>query len=138
MAHPNLEDIVAGSATAHVERCDSCRQLALLAGMTVAATPADDLERLSIVDDAVYTEWAPLPEAQGGMGQIFRVRDRRLGRFVAIKQLKAGLSDGDRAILVRRFEREARLTARLQHPAIVGVHEAGRRLCPVATWRRAS
>ncbi|MEO7096953.1 MAG: WD40 repeat domain-containing serine/threonine-protein kinase, partial [Polyangiales bacterium] len=126
MAHPTLEDIVAGSALAHVSSCDSCRQLASLAGVEVAARSADDLDRLSVVDDAVYTDWTPLPDAHGGMGQIFRVRDRRLGRFVAIKQLKPGLPEGDRAILVRRFEREARLTARLQHPAIVGVHEAGR------------
>ena len=126
MAHPPLEDIVAGSALAHLSRCDSCRQLASLAGVQVAAPPDDDLDRMSIVDDAVYTDWTPLPDAHGGMGQIFRVRDRRLGRFVAIKQLKPGLPEGDRAILVRRFEREARLTARLQHPAIVGVYEAGR------------
>ena len=126
MAHPTLEDIVAGTATAHVERCASCRQLATLAGVELPPMADDDLERLSIVDPRVYTEWTPLPDAQGGMGQIFRVRDRRLGRHVAIKQLRPDLPDGDRAILVKRFEREARLTARLQHPAIVGVYEAGR------------
>src|SRR4051812_37900109 len=125
MAHPSLEDIVAGSAAAHVVKCQSCRQLAALAGIPVAPDPDDDLERLTAVDDAVYTDWSPL-EAEGGMGRIFRARDRRLGRFVAIKQLKPGLPEAERAILVRRFEREARLTARLQHPAIVGVHEAGR------------
>ncbi|HEY0252091.1 MAG TPA: serine/threonine-protein kinase, partial [Kofleriaceae bacterium] len=47
--------------------------------------------------------------------------DRRLGREVAIKEL---LVDSDE--LARRFEREARITARLQHPSIVSVHEAGR------------
>ncbi|CAN5689037.1 hypothetical protein BH11MYX3_BH11MYX3_36880 [soil metagenome] len=126
MAHPTLEDIVSGKSTAHVERCETCRQLASLAGVAVGPPPEDDLDRLSIVDDSVYTEWTPLADAKGGMGQIFRVRDRRLGRFVAIKQLKSGLDEHERTILVRRFEREARLTARLQHPAIVGVHEAGR------------
>ncbi len=126
MAHPTLEDIVSGKSTAHVERCETCRQLATLAGVAVGPPREDDLDRLSFVDDTVYTEWTPLADAKGGMGQIFRVRDRRLGRFVAIKQLKAGLDEHERAILVRRFEREARLTARLQHPAIVGVHEAGR------------
>ncbi|MBL9016185.1 MAG: protein kinase [Myxococcales bacterium] len=126
MAHPSLEDIVAGLAAAHVTSCPSCRQLAHLAGMELPPSPPeDDLDRLAVVDDAVYTDWEPLA-AEGGMGQIFRVRDRRLGRFVAIKQLKPGLPEHERSILVRRFEREARLTARLQHPAIVGVHEAGR------------
>ena len=56
---------------------------------------------------------------RGGMGRIVRARDRRLGRAVAIKEL---LDERLRA----RFEREARITARLQHPAIVHVHEAGR------------
>ncbi len=128
MSHPSLEDIVAGGAGPHVSRCESCQKLAQLAGVHVPAPvdDDDDLDRLSPVDDGVYTEWTPLPDAHGGMGQIFRARDRRLGRFVAIKQLKPGLGEDDRAILVRRFEREARLTARLQHPAIVGVHEAGR------------
>lgn len=126
MAHPTLADIVSGKSTAHVERCETCRQLATLAGVEVGPAPEDDLDRLSIVDDTVYTEWSPLADAKGGMGQIFRVRDRRLGRFVAIKQLKPGLDEHERMILVRRFEREARLTARLQHPAIVGVYEAGR------------
>ncbi|MFT3694273.1 MAG: serine/threonine-protein kinase [Kofleriaceae bacterium] len=59
--------------------------------------------------------------ARGGMGRIHAARDRRLGREVAIKEL---LVDNDD--LARRFEREARITARLQHPSIVSVHEAGR------------
>jgi len=58
--------------------------------------------------------------ARGGMGRILAARDRRLGRPVAIKEL-LHLDDD----LLRRFEREARVTARLQHPAIVNVHEAG-------------
>jgi eukaryotic-like serine/threonine-protein kinase len=59
--------------------------------------------------------------ARGGMGRIVTARDRRLGRVVAVKEL---LHDTpDRAA---RFEREAIITARLQHPAIVNVHEAGR------------
>src|SRR5690606_3902055 len=84
------------------------------------------LARLTTVDPRVYTDWTPLPEARGGMGALFRARDRRLGRHVVIKQLRAELSDGERASMLARFEREARLTAQLQHPAIVGVHEAGR------------
>src|SRR5262249_19743370 len=56
---------------------------------------------------------------RGGMGRILRARDRRLGRTVAIKELLGERWRG-------HFEREARLTARLQHPAIVSVHEAGR------------
>jgi serine/threonine protein kinase len=59
--------------------------------------------------------------ARGGMGRILRARDRRLGRAVAIKEMLASQSPGARA----RFEREVRITARLQHPSIVNVLEAG-------------
>ena len=58
---------------------------------------------------------------RGGMGRVFAARDRRLGRPVALKELSSASPE-----LARRFEREALTTARLQHPSIVSVHEAGR------------
>jgi WD40 repeat protein len=130
MGHPSIEEIVAGRCDEHLARCDTCRRLATMADVAAPASggpePTDDLDRLPAVDDALYTEWEPLADARGGMGRIFRARDRRLGRHVAIKQLAEHLGAGERAALVRRFEREARLTARLQHPSIVGIYEAGR------------
>ncbi len=74
---------------------------------------------LTVVDPDVYAERVEI--TRGGMGRIIAARDRRLGRRVAIKELRDP-GEGLRA----RFEREALLTARLQHPAIVSVHEAGR------------
>ncbi|MEZ4448524.1 MAG: protein kinase [Nannocystaceae bacterium] len=60
--------------------------------------------------------------AQGGIGRILRARDRHLERPVAVKELLvAGSGDAE-----RRFIREALLTARLQHPGIVPIYEAGR------------
>ncbi len=56
----------------------------------------------------------------GGMGRVYAGRDVRLGRTVAIKVL---LEPDPR--LARRFEREARLAARLQHPGIVTVYDSG-------------
>ncbi|MCB9833852.1 MAG: serine/threonine-protein kinase [Planctomycetes bacterium] len=57
---------------------------------------------------------------RGGMGEVWRARDERLRRDVAIKALPAALSgDGN---LVARFEREARLLASLRHNAIAAVH----------------
>ena len=58
--------------------------------------------------------------AKGGMGRVLEARDLRLGRSVAIKELLPKNRDA-----ARRFEREARITARLQHPAIIHVYEAG-------------
>jgi serine/threonine protein kinase len=59
----------------------------------------------------------------GGMGEVYRAHDPRLGRDVAIKVLPAALSaDADR---LRRFEQEARAAAALNHPNILTVHEIG-------------
>jgi eukaryotic-like serine/threonine-protein kinase len=59
----------------------------------------------------------------GGMGEIYRARDRRLGREVAIKVLPAFLShDLDR---LRRFEQEARAAAALNHPNVLSVFQMG-------------
>ena len=59
--------------------------------------------------------------ARGGMGRVLAARDRRLGRPVALKELLSSSPE-----LALRFEREALMTARLQHPSIVNVYEAGR------------
>ena len=59
--------------------------------------------------------------ARGGLGRILKARDGRLGRTVAIKEL---LRTSE--VAESRFIREALITARLQHPGIVPVHEAGR------------
>ena len=57
------------------------------------------------------------------MGEVYRARDTRLGRDVAIKVLPEGLAhDEDR---LRRFEQEARTIAALNHPNILGIHDIG-------------
>src|SRR5512145_2429543 len=59
----------------------------------------------------------------GGMGEVYRARDERLGRDVAIKVLPQTFStDPDR---LRRFEQEARATAALNHPNILAVYDIG-------------
>ncbi|HEY5924068.1 MAG TPA: serine/threonine-protein kinase [Kofleriaceae bacterium] len=60
---------------------------------------------------------------RGGMGRVDDAYDRTLGRAVAIKHMLA-----QSAVEFARFEREARITARLEHPGIVPIHEAGRSL----------
>ena len=59
----------------------------------------------------------------GGMGEVYRARDSRLARDVAIKVLPASLvADPDR---LRRFEQEARAAAALNHPNILAVYDIG-------------
>jgi serine/threonine protein kinase len=64
------------------------------------------------------------PLGAGGMGEVYRARDTRLGRDVAIKVLPAHLAD--RPDLRERFEREARAIASLNHTHICTLHDIGR------------
>ncbi|MBA3460961.1 MAG: protein kinase, partial [Deltaproteobacteria bacterium] len=59
--------------------------------------------------------------ARGGLGRVFRARDPRTNRIVAIKEVLRPTPD-----IIARFAREALVTANLQHPAIVPVYEVGR------------
>ena len=78
-------------------------------------------------------ELAPLfPELEiegllgaGGMGAVYKAKQRRLGRAVALKVLHGELS-GD-ALFVERFLREAQALAKLAHPGIVAIHDFGER-----------
>ena len=63
------------------------------------------------------------PVGAGGMGEIYRARDRRLGREVAIKVLPAELARDPSA--VARFQREARAVASLTHPNVLDLHDFG-------------
>nr|MDQ3367586.1 serine/threonine protein kinase [Myxococcota bacterium] len=94
-------------ATAHIDRCASCREL--IAEAALATTPQDAPGYR--IDGEV---------ARGAMGRIVAAEDLRLGREVALKQL----IDPTPA-LRRRFEREVTITAALQHPGIVPVYHAG-------------
>ncbi|HEX3757245.1 MAG TPA: serine/threonine-protein kinase [Kofleriaceae bacterium] len=60
---------------------------------------------------------------KGGMGEVIAAHDEQVGRDVAIKQMRAA-APTEQAI--RRFLREASIQGRLEHPAIVPVHELGR------------
>ena len=60
--------------------------------------------------------------ARGGMGVVYAAEDERLQRRVALKVLEVPDSEGD---LANRLMREARVLARLEHPGIVPVHDAG-------------
>ncbi len=59
----------------------------------------------------------------GGMGEVFRARDERLGRDVALKLIRPASSDNPDHL--RRFEQEARAAAALNHPNIVAIYDVG-------------
>ena len=62
--------------------------------------------------------------AAGGMGEVYRGHDSRLGRAVAIKVLpEAAFSDSDAQL---RFEREARAAAAVSHPNLISIYDVGR------------
>src|SRR5262245_16541636 len=69
-----------------------------------------------------YEVIAPL--GAGGMGEVYRARDTRLGRDVAVKVLSAHLAE--RSDLRARFEREARTVSSLNHPNICTLFDIGR------------
>src|SRR5690606_20183511 len=61
------------------------------------------------------------PLGAGGMGEVYRAHDRKLGRDVAIKMLSSGVR-GD-AELLKRLQQEARMLAALNHPNIGAIHD---------------
>ena len=59
----------------------------------------------------------------GGMGEVYRARDSKLDRDVAIKILPPDVASAE---LMRRFEQEARAASSLNHPNIVAIYDIGR------------
>jgi serine/threonine protein kinase/Tol biopolymer transport system component len=87
--------------------------------VVAAMTPSDDIPRPLIGQRLGPYEIGPLLGA-GGMGEVYRARDSKLGREVAIKILPdVFIADADRRA---RFEREARLLAALNHPHIGAIY----------------
>ncbi len=81
------------------------------------ASPAP---QAAVLDDPERYEQVA-EHARGGLGRVVRAVDKRLGRTVAVKELLKKNASNE-----ARFMREAMITARLEHPGIVPVHEAGR------------
>ena len=80
---------------------------------------AAEVDQLAADDPDRYEQVSE--HARGGLGRVVRAVDRRLGRTVAVKELLRHDPANE-----ARFMREAMITARLEHPGIVPVHEAGR------------
>jgi serine/threonine protein kinase len=119
--------------------CPHCGK-AVPAGALAGLCPAC-LLRQGAAGDTVFTgmftppepmelaEHFPLLEilgliGSGGMGAVYRARQRGLDRIVALKILPPGI--GDRPGFAERFSREAQALAKLNHPGIVTIHDTGR------------
>jgi len=110
-----------------------CPACLLAAARLDSAPPTGTLAgSLALAEPPTPAELAPLFPAleiqevlgQGGMGVVYRARQRELGRAVALKLLWTQAGPG--AAVEERFLQEARALARLAHPHIVGVHDFGR------------
>jgi WD40 repeat protein len=94
----------------------------LMAGASLRPALASDAQRASPDTRRDPTRYELIGEhGRGGLGRVSRVRDRELGRDVAIKELLARSTVDE-----LRFRREVLITARLEHPGIVPLYEAGR------------
>ena len=116
--NPEDRDDLAATASAMPSPSDATHTSESIAATSGGADPAPpprsqvrDRERYQIIGE----------HGRGGLGRVSRAHDRDLGRDIAIKEL---LSRGN--LHEVRFLREALITARLEHPGIVPVHEAGR------------
>jgi serine/threonine protein kinase len=104
--------------------CPACglNQRATTGVYDAAPSHPDDA---ALVRAALADEYDILEElGRGGMAVVFRARERALERDVAIKVLPRALTFD--AALVERFQREARISAALEHPNIVPIHRVGR------------
>ncbi|MCB9673484.1 MAG: SUMF1/EgtB/PvdO family nonheme iron enzyme [Alphaproteobacteria bacterium] len=95
---------------------------------TVAETEEADLPEPNATPEKRYLDLGQI--GLGGMGEVRRVRDTVLNRFVAMKILRSEYADKPGAVV--RFVAEAQATAQLQHPGVVPVHDIGK--LPDGRW----
>ena len=134
------------SAPAKCQHCGTPLETGALAGLCPAcllkAGAAGDTvtdARAAAFTPPPIAELAPLfPQLEileligkGGMGAVYKARQKQLDRFVALKILPPGI--GDDPAFAERFTREARALAKLNHPGIVTLYEFGQVVAETAS-----
>jgi serine/threonine-protein kinase len=138
-----LDAAARSSAEAHLDRCEPCRELLAHLASGVLEAAGAPTRREGGSDSC----WTTIPQhrapgepryaagdrmgpfviagllGRGGMGEVYLAEDPRLGRRVALKVVGESQLETPRS--VDRFLREARMTARLNHPSIVTIHDVG-------------
>jgi serine/threonine-protein kinase len=124
----------------HLDVCSECRQMVAFAGDSASSSPGpapSPLATSSVPSTVRGTDRGPLSIGHqldnyvilarlgaGGMGEVYLAKDVDLGRRAAIKVIRADRIGSSHE--VDRFVREARVTARLNHPGIVTIYGIGR------------
>jgi tetratricopeptide (TPR) repeat protein/tRNA A-37 threonylcarbamoyl transferase component Bud32 len=126
-AHGSMPVEARRTVEVHLDSCPDCLAVvAVIARSTVPPRGSPDMTGGSLdapgplLPDGEHRYLSGPEIARGGMGKILSAEDRLLHRAVALKLLRR-----NDAGLTRRFRREQRITAKLQHPAIVPIYDAG-------------
>ena len=133
LVHHALDPDEAAQVTAHLDTCVPCQQLAIAALRGGIAAPSE----LAVTASASVTRllWRTPTGTRigryqlgellgvGGLGAVYEAHDTELDRAVALKVLRPELAD--EAGLADRLIRESRLMARVDHPSVITVYDAG-------------
>jgi protein kinase-like protein/PEGA domain-containing protein/TonB-like protein/zinc ribbon protein len=105
--------------------CDSCGLDLTAATPTGARIDAQDITEIDMVRQELDEEYEILDElGRGGMAIVFKANEKQLDREVAIKVLPFSLAFDKE--FVERFQREARTSAKLEHPNIIPIYRVGK------------
>ncbi len=128
--HPTIAQLREAShpeVSAHLADCVQCQSVVAADLVDKPSAPIQlDLPKGLVSENAF--KWPADPVARGGMAAIYLAEDKRLGRTVILKAPREGeeLAPGLAEMFQRRVTAEARILAKLQHPAIVTIHELGK------------
>ena len=105
--------------------CDSCGLDLTATTPTGVRTEAPDITEIDMVRQELNEEYEILEElGRGGMAIVFKAKEKQLDREVAIKVLPFSLAFDKE--FVERFQREARTSAKLEHPNIIPIYRVGK------------